>query len=69
MTPDTQPYQLSLLPENGRIEQEETLECTIDQIRARFGYGAIQRGVMLTDRTLSALNPQADHIIFPDGSM
>ena len=58
--------QLSLLPEIARIQKQEGLESTVDGIRRRFGHFAIQRGILLTDRQLSALNPKDDHVIHPE---
>ena len=59
--------QMSFLPELRRAERLETLERTMDQLRARFGHFSIQRGIMLTDRQLSNLNPKDDHVIHPEG--
>ncbi len=57
--------QLSLLPEPAAIQKQETLEHTIDAIRNRFGYFSVQKGLLLSDRQLSSLNPKEDHIIHP----
>lgn len=59
--------QLSLYPNIAKAQGLELLEEAVDGIRSRYGHFAIQRGVMLTDRELSALNPKDDHIIFPTG--
>ena len=48
--------QLSLFPEAARSQKQEQLETAIDGIRDRFGHFASQRGVMLTDLQLSALD-------------
>ena len=58
--------QLSLLPEIRAMQAQEDLERVIDSIRYRYGHHQIRRGVMLTDRDLSALNPQSDNIIHPE---
>ena len=58
--------QLSLLPEVTAIQKQETLESTVDTLRSRFGYFSVQRGLLLTDRRLSGLNPKDDHIIYPE---
>lgn len=55
--------QLSLFdrhPERLRLEQ------TVDGLRQRFGSKSVQRGLMLTDPALSAVDP-ADHVIHPVG--
>lgn len=57
--------QLSLLPDIAKLQQQENLENTMDIIRSRFGHFAIQRGMMLTDKNLSNLDPKNDHIIHP----
>lgn len=59
--------QLSIYPDVAKTQNQEILESAVDDIRRRFGHFAVQRGVMLTDTVLSALNPQEDHIIHPVG--
>lgn len=59
--------QLSLLPERIREQKQEDLETAVQSIRRRFGHHAIARGIMLTDQTLSHLNPKEDHIVHPLG--
>lgn len=58
--------QLSLFPEQRRRERQANLEEAIDTIRSRYGHFAIQRGLMLTDLPLSALDPKNDHTIHPE---
>jgi len=57
--------QMALLPESVKLQKQEDLETAVDAIRRRFGHFAIQRGLMLTDKTLSKLNPKDDHVIHP----
>ena len=57
--------QLSLLPEARRLEKQEELESVVDGLRSRFGHFSVQRGIMLTDRKLSDLDPKGEHIIHP----
>lgn len=59
--------QLSIYPDVVKAQNQEMLEKAVDGIRRRFGHFSVQRGVMLTDTVLSALNPQEDHIIHPVG--
>lgn len=59
--------QLSIYPDVVKAQNQEMLEEAVDGIRRRFGHFSVQRGVMLTDTVLSALNPQEDHIIHPVG--
>ena len=57
--------QLSLLPETRRLEKQEELESVVDGLRSRFGHFSVKRGIMLTDRKLSDLDPKGEHIIHP----
>ena len=58
------------------LENQEKLEMCIrdrdvavDAIRRRFGFYAIQRGLMYTDRKLAALNAKEDNVVHPHGYM
>lgn len=57
--------QLSLYEHIRRQQADELLEGAIDHIRGRYGYFAVQRGVMLSDHALSALDAKSEHIIHP----
>ena len=57
--------QLSLYSHIQKQQGEEMLEEAIDHIRGRYGYFAIQRGVQLADRELSALDAKHEHVIHP----
>lgn len=59
--------QLSFLPEISCTQRQDDLEHSVDDIRRRFGHFSIQRGIALTDHTLSHLDPKADHSIRPIG--
>lgn len=50
---------------NGDNMEAETLECTIDNLRKRFGHYSVQRCAMLLDRQLTGFNPKDDHVIHP----
>ncbi len=58
--------QLSIFPEMQRVQRQEELERAVDGLRDRFGAKIVQRGLMLTDRQLSAVNPKGDHLIHPE---
>ena len=58
--------QLSLYQEAVTQQKQEELERTVDGIRKRFGHLSLQRGLMLTDPALSALDPVNDHVIHPE---
>ncbi len=62
---DIDVIQLSMLPEIKAIQAQEDLEIAIDMIRSRYGHHQIQRGLMLKDEGLSALNAKADNTIYP----
>ena len=57
--------QLSLLPDVSQLQKQEELEAAMDDLRNRFGHFSIQKGLMLTDKELSRLDPKNDHIIHP----
>lgn len=57
--------QLSLLDDLMYDQRQKDLEVTIDQIRHRYGYFSVQRGLMLSDRRLSGFNPREEHVIHP----
>ena len=57
--------QLSLLPDVSQLQKQEDLEAAMDDLRNRVGHFSVQKGLMLTDKELSALDPKNDHIIHP----
>ena len=58
------PEQLAFFPgENLRIQQT-MLDHTIDDLRRRYGYTAVMRGLFLADR-LGELDAKSDHIVAP----
>lgn len=57
--------QLSLLPDVARLQKQEELEAAMDSLRNRFGHFSVQKGIMLSDKELSSLDPKNDHIIHP----
>jgi DNA polymerase-4 len=65
--PEGEPLQVSLFINEEERKRWEDLERTVDALRKRFGYFSIQRGLMLEDRKLTALNPKEEHVIHPVG--
>ena len=59
--------QCSLFPEEREIIQKESLDKTVEDLRARFGAFSIRRGITLTNPKLANLDPKGDHIIHPIG--
>lgn len=57
--------QLSVLPDVAQLQKQEELESAMDDLRNRFGHFTLQKGLLLTDRELSGLDPKNDHIIHP----
>lgn len=66
---DTIPVQLDLFNNQERRERQHKMDLAIDEIRRRFGYYAIQRGMMYQDRKLSSVNAKEDHTVHPHGYM
>ena len=61
--------QLSLFVDEAYRDKLRRADRTVDEIRRRFGYKSIQRGLMYCDRTLSAVNAKDDHTVHPHGYM
>ena len=65
LAPDTVPEQLDFMGDDIKRRKMEILEQTVDGLKSRFGNFAVQRGLMLADKTLSGCNPYDDHNIHP----
>ena len=48
-------------------EKQMKVDIAVDDIRRRFGYFSIQRGLMYRDRILSATDCESDHTVHPHG--
>ena len=59
--------QMSCLKEFSDMQKHEAAEKAIDDIRRRFGHFSVQRGIMLTNKELSNLDPKSEHVIHPIG--
>lgn len=46
-------------------EKQKNMDLAVDEIRRRFGFYSIQRGLMFQDKTLSAVNAKEDHTVHP----
>lgn len=64
LTPAGEP-QLSYMADEKASLRHEDLERAMDSIRSRFGHNAICRGLLLTDRNLSNLNPIEEQTVHP----
>ena len=58
-------WQMSLMPDEIRVQKLSDLEYAIDGIRRRFGNFSVRRGNTLVDTKLSDLDPKKDHTIHP----
>lgn len=59
--------QLDLFSSVERREKQMRMDVTVDDIRRRFGFYSIQRGLMHIDTKLSAINAKEDHTVHPHG--
>lgn len=48
-------------------DNQMALDIAVDDIRKRFGFYSIQRGLMYQDRVLSTVNAKEDHTVHPQG--
>ncbi len=63
--PEKEAVQLDLLGVQRRRERAERAERAVDELRRRYGHRVILRGVMLSDRGFTAINPKEDSISHP----
>ena len=61
------PVQLNLFVNEERRQRLHQMDLAVDQIRKRFGFSSVQRGLMYQDRLLSAVNAKEDHTVHPHG--
>ena len=59
--------QIDLFSNMEKREKQMKMDETVDEIRKRFGFYSVQRGLMYQDRKLSAVNAKAEHTIHPRG--
>lgn len=57
--------QLSLFYDYEYRQRQMKVDRAVDNIRSRFGYYSIQRGLMYYDKALSNLNPKEEHTVHP----
>ena len=67
LVPADTAYQISLFEDPFRREKQQKMDRAVDSIRERFGYHAVQRGLMLRDSALSSLDAKNDNTIHPVG--
>lgn len=59
--------QLDLFRNQRMREKRMKADLAVDDIRKRFGFYSVQRGLMYQDRLLSAINAKEDHTVHPHG--
>lgn len=64
---DTYWEQIDLFGNQQLREKKMQADTAIDDIRRRFGFYSIQRGLMYQDKVLSAVNAKEDHTVHPHG--
>ncbi len=57
--------QLDMFTDATMREKQMKVDAAVDDIRRRFGFYSVQRGLMYQDRDLSALNAKEDHTVHP----
>lgn len=57
--------QMSLFLDYEYRQKQMKVDEAVDDIRRRFGYYSIQRGLMYYDQALSNLNPKEEHVVHP----
>ncbi len=66
LVPDTMPHQTNLFMSEELREKYLRADLAVTDIRRRFGYSSVLRGLMYYDRGLSGLDAKADdHMIHP----
>lgn len=63
------PIQMNLFVDQAYRDKLQRMDHAVDDIRRRFGYNSIQRGLMYYDRILSSVNAKDDHTVHPHGYM
>ncbi len=64
LVPAESPLQLDMLVDNEKREKQIALAASVDDIRRRFGYKVIQRGIVLMDDQVAQINPK-EHTLHP----
>ena len=65
--PQDCPIQLGFFSGEEKRERMERIDNAVDTLRQRYGYTAVQRAVLYTDRGLGTINPKDDHTVHPVG--
>ena len=63
------PVQMNLFVDQEHWEKLRRMDGAVDDLRRRFGYQSIRRGLMYQDTKLSSINAKEDHTVHPHGYM
>ncbi|MBR2295097.1 MAG: DNA polymerase IV [Clostridiales bacterium] len=61
------PYQPDIFTDQVQRDKRHRIDLAVDDLRRRFGYDSIKRGIMLLDKDLSGLNAKEDNTVHPHG--
>ncbi len=67
LVPQDCPIQLGFFSGEEKRDRMERIDKAVDTLRQRYGYTAVQRAVVYTDRGLGTINPKDDHTVHPVG--
>jgi len=59
-----EPEQMNLFVSEKELGYNRKVDRTVDEIREKYGYHSIQRGLTGLDRQLGTLNAREDHLTF-----
>ena len=59
--------QMDLFSSVEKREKQMKMDEAVDEIRKRFGFYSVQRGIMFQDKNLSTVNAREDHVVHPRG--
>lgn len=65
LKPHNTPLQMDIFTDHATVLRTELLEQTIDNVRRRYGYDIINRGIIYEDRKLTGVTPKEDNTIHP----
>ena len=59
--------QLDMFQSWEQREKQMKMDAAVDDIRRRFGFYSVQKGIMYQDKSLSAVDAKAEHTVHPHG--
>lgn len=63
LCPANTPWQINMFIDPDRRERQQRMDRAVDEIRRRFGFYGIQRGISMSDKTLKSLNAKEDNTV------